>query len=515
MSGPGATETARAGQEASPVSQPPAGAAVPAREPQQASVVGMAFALTSASAAFLAHGRLVNGDGDLLRHILIGRYILGHGPRFADPFSFSRAGEPFLAYEWLSQVAYAGAHAAAGFAGVVALAALLIGGAVALVVAYVRRDGGDPWLALVTGAAAVVLNQSHWIARPHLFSYLALAALPHALLSRRRLLWTSLLFAFWANLHPGFLYGAVMVGAWGAGEWIDEIRAGRPRLSALRTSAAPFVVALAASLLNPFGWALHVHAMTWMGSQTVAQVNEFQALIAFSPEGLPFMAVCGLLVLGLAAQKEWPGWRPLLVTAAAFMGALSARRNTAMFALFALPVMARALTPLVRQLHAGLVGRMREEFARSDTRGWRLGLGVGTLLVALLLTDGRTQRITIVPDQPSPDVFPAAAVRYAREARLGGRLFSQYSWGGYVLYAWPGQRLFVDSMADFFGDDLVKEYGTIVSAERGWKELMDHYGFSLVLVRPDAPLVEALKETPQWRVAHEDSVAVLLVRAGT
>ena len=134
---------------------------------QRASVVGLSFAVVASVAAFLGNAKLLNGDGDLIRHVVIGQYILRHGPRFADPFSFSRPGEPFLAYEWLSQVAYASTHAIAGFPGVVALAAVLIGSAIALVVAYVRRTGGDPWLATVTGAAAAILTQPHWLARPH------------------------------------------------------------------------------------------------------------------------------------------------------------------------------------------------------------------------------------------------------------------------------------------------------------------------------------------------------------
>ena len=70
---------------------------------RRASVVGIAFAVTVLGVALFGHGRLINGDGDLARHLVTGRAILRHGPRFADPFSFTRPGESFLAYEWLSQ----------------------------------------------------------------------------------------------------------------------------------------------------------------------------------------------------------------------------------------------------------------------------------------------------------------------------------------------------------------------------------------------------------------------------
>ena len=474
------------------------------------SVAGLAFAMTAFAAAFLGSGKLLNGDGDLLRHLVIGRYILGHGPRFADPFSFSRAGAPFLAYEWISQVAYAGAEIVAGLPGVVALAALLIAGAVALVVSNVRR-GGDPWLATITGAAAALVSYPYWYARPHLFTFVAVAGLPLVLESRRRLLWLVPFFALWANLHPGFLYGLVMVAVWCAGEALDG-DIGRRGAPLVLHAAAPFAVAAAATLVNPFGWALHAHAIRWAGDATVRNIAEFRPLIAIAPEGVVFMAVTGLLIVGLAARKEWVGWKPLLVTGVAFFAALAVTRNAPLFAFFAMPVLARSLTPVVEGLPHRFLGGMRAEFSRSDAPGWRLGAAAGAVLVAVLIADGRTRRITLVPDEFSADVFPAAAVAYARDAGLDGRLFSEYAWGGYVLYAWPGQRVFVDSMADFFGAELVREYGDIISAKPGWRELLDEHGISVILVRPDATLVEALSGDRDWHVAHRDAVAVVIVK---
>src|SRR5690606_1593608 len=94
-----------------------------------------------------------------------------------------------------------------------------------------------------------------------------------------------------------------------------------------------------------------------------------------------------------------------------------------------------------------------------------------------------------------------------------GRLLSKYEWGGYVLYTWPGQRIFIDSMADFFGDELIGDYATLVRAAEGWRELLAEHDIALVLLAPDVPLVARLEEEPGWRVVHRDDVAVLLARA--
>jgi hypothetical protein len=477
-----------------------------------ASVVDLAFALAVVLIPLLAHGRLINADGDLARHIVIGGHILGHGPRFADPFSFTRGGEPFLAYEWLSQVNLALAHAAGGLPAVVLLAAFLLAGALALVVRFVRRDGGDPWLACVTGAVAVVLTYPHWIARPHLFSFLGLALLLHVLVPGRRTLWLVPLFAVWANLHPGFLYGLVMIGAWSAGLVLDDLRAGRRSWRLASARGLPLVAALGGSLVNPFGWTLHTHALGWMRSDAVQAVLEFMPLVVLTPEGAFFMLVMGAVIAGLSAHREFVGWPALLTFGVAFFGAIAVRRNGPLLALFALPIMARALTPLVRGLPGWVFGRMRAEFARSDRPGWRIGAAAAAAMVVLVAADSRIQRVTLLSDQFSPDVFPVAAVAHARDAGLDGRLLSEYAWGGYVLYAWPGQLIFMDSMADFFGDDLFREYREIIAARRGWQEKLVAHDIALVLLRPGAPLVDELRDDPAWAIAHEDDVAVLVAR---
>jgi hypothetical protein len=480
----------------------------------KASVVDLTFAMWVVAIPLLYHDRLLSGDGDLVRHIVIGRHILETGPRFADPFSFSRAGEPFLAYEWLSQITYASVHGLFGLAGVALLAALLIASALALVVAYIRRAGGDPGLAFVTGAVAAVLTYGHWLARPHLFTFVGTAALLHLLGTPRRILWLAPLFALWANLHPGFLYGLTMIAVWSVGSAIEDLLAGvRPRAVASRL-AAPFALALGGSLINPFGWTLHLHALAWMGSETARLVSEFMPLEVRSPNGLFFLAVVGAVVVGLAAQRKWVGWPMLLVFGAGVVAALAIRRNAALFALFALPLAARSLTPVVRELPSWALGRMRAEFERSDATGWRVGAAATALVATLLFIDARVDRVTLVPAEFSPAEFPVAAVANAREAGLQGRLLSHWTWGGYVLKHWPGQLLFVDSMADFFGDDLVREYTQLHHALPGWKERLASRDFSLVLFPPDVPLVGQLRRAPGWHVAHEDDVAVLFVRTG-
>jgi hypothetical protein len=480
--------------------------------PRRASVVDLTFAIWAPVIALLFHDRLLNGDGDLARHIVVGRHILSEGPRFADPFSFTRTGEPFLAYEWLSQVMYAGIHALAGLPGVAVTAAFMLAGSFTLVALYVRRHAKDPLLAFLTGTAAALLTNPHWLARPHVVTLVALPVLLHALHARRRLPWIAVLFAAWSNLHPGFLYGLVMVALWALGLAFEDLKNGaRPRV-VLRDRIRLPAVAAVATLANPFGWSLHIHALGLLGNETTKLIDEFMPLDLFSVHGVVFVVVFGLMVAALAAHKEWVGWHVLLVLGAASVAALAGRRYAPTFAVFALPLAVSAVGPVVRGLPAWVFGRMRAEFARSDRPGGRLGLIAAALLVALLPVNARLRGVTILPRKFSEEVFPEAAIRTAREAGVSGRLLSEYTWGGYVLYTWPGQRLFVDSLSDFFGDDLIREYIMLRDATDGWEDSLEAREISVVLLHPEAPLIDELRVRSGWQVVHVDSVAVLLVR---
>jgi hypothetical protein len=477
----------------------------------KASVVDLTFAAWVVLIPLMFHHRLLNGDGDLIRHIVIGRHILAAGPRFADPFSFTRAGEPFLAYEWLSQVILALVHDAVGLPGLAFLAAILTAASLALVVAYVRRRTGDPALAFITGAVAGVMVYAHLLARPHLFTFVGTAVLLHLLESRHRVLWLIPLFALWANLHPGFLYGLIMLATWSVGRALEQVRAGtRPRTIIVEGST-PFLLAFGASLVNPFGPSLHAHAVAWARTDAARLVVEFMPLDPTAPQGLLFLAVVGILVAGLAAARQWVGWHVLLVFGAAVVGAIAVRRNAALFAFLALPLVTAGLAPVVRGLPVGWLGRMREEFARSDRRGWHAGALAAVALAVVLALDSRMDQVAIVPTEFSPEVFPAAAVSHAREVGLEGRLLTHWTWGGFVLATWPGQLLYVDSMADHFGEELVLEYVQIYHAHRGWRDRLAFREFSIVLLPPSAPVVEELRRTSHWEVAYEDDVAVLLV----
>lgn len=467
----------------------------------------------------LAGGALLNADGDVARHIRLGEWMIeARAVVERDLFSFTRAGEPFLDFEWLSQVVYAAAHRAGGLPAVAAFAGLLLGAAYALLYRFLRGQGVDPLLALGATALGAFCGTLHWIARPHLFSILATVLLL-ALLERpgrRRLVPIALLFALWANLHGGFLFGLILIALYAAGDaaesWLDRDArtAWRRRL---RDHAAALVVAASATLANPAGPRLLAHVASFFGDDVVLDATvEFRSPDFHEPNTWPLLLALLLVLAALALRRGRPPLPWLLVILVSTAFALLAARNAALFGITAVPLAAMAADAGWRR--AGRLARARRALAFGDAGG-RLGpwAAVGAaLLLLLVLRGGEAWGRRLLPASFDPARFPVAAVAAARAAGLEGRIFNEFGWGGYLVYAWPEQRVFIDGQTDHYGADLVRDYQRVTGLEPDWRAVLDRWRIEHVLVPARSRLGAQLAREPGWRIAYCDATAVLLTR---
>ena len=156
-------------------------------------------------------------------------------------------------------------------------------------------------------------------------------------------------------------------------------------------------------------------------------------------------------------------------------------------------------------------GRFGATAADTSTLPWALPVAV--VLLALAGAGGRAGSLPLIRDEFDDTIFPVAAVAKARKARLEGRLFSEFAWGGYLVYAWPEQKIFIDGGTDFFGEDLFREYGTIKQMAPGWRNKMSQRDISLMLLRRESTLAHELARDGRWSLWHCDSLAVLFRRS--
>lgn len=491
--------------------------------------------LTAVLVAFFAcivlGHQALNSDGDLPRHLRVGQEILAHGLFHADRFSWTMSGQPFVPYEWGSEVLYALAHRVAGMPGVLALMGVSLALAYFLLNRLLERLGVDPLLAFGTALAAALASSPHWLARPHVFSFPAIVALlwlleaptnaaaprrPHGRLDLSPL-WALLVFAVWANLHAGFLFGLALIGFYLAGDllatWREPFR--RDHLAALRRRALLLAAGIVGTCLNPSGLGIITHVASYFGKTWLVDITlEMRSPDFHRLSARIFLVLLLAVIAVLALVRRHLPWPHLVTLLGTTYFALFSGRHIELWALTGFPLVAVHADPEWRRIAGLRLSRLRLAFAAgtSAARAGVWSLAGGCLLWTVAIHGGHAAGLQLLKDRFDPTVFPVNLVRRARSADVRGRMFNDFVWGGYVLYAWPEQKVFIDGQTDFYGEPLSKLYVSIRAAQPGWDRRLDSLGVSIVLLPDEAPLSRWLMASDNWVVADSADGAVRFAR---
>ena len=463
---------------------------------------------------------MVNADGDPARHIRHGQTILDQNDVIRnDPFSFTKPGEPFVGFEYGSQILLTLGHEVGGTAGMAVFAALVIAGSLSLLLWWLLRRGVDPLLAIATTMAVAILTNIHWLARPHVFSWPLTIALVAMLESERlpRWPWFAALFVLWVNLHGAFVFGWILIGMYLAGHvaegiWSRDPSARSVELARAKALVAVLSVTVLASLVNPYGWHLPQHVVQFFGDPWLRRLTqEFLSPDFHSRDLYPFLFSL-LGVMAILALRPRPHWTHLMVLMGTVGMALISQRNIVQFGLIAVPLMALDLNDIWKRRVGS--GRFATNFRAAALTGttWPWVAVTTALLLGLAVSRGSVADREVIPDGFSPVRFPVAAVAAARNADVEGRIINEFIWSGYILYAWPEMKVFIDGGSDFYGGELLRTHRDIMNAQTGWRDSLDAWEIDLTLTATGRPITEELLREAQWIPRFCDSTAVLLSR---
>ncbi|MCX7827147.1 MAG: hypothetical protein N2689_16580, partial [Verrucomicrobiae bacterium] len=290
---------------------------------------------------------MVATDGDACMHWRVGEDMLRsrHIVR-ADVYSHTMPGAPVITKEWLAQILFAAVGRAGGLYGLSVLGALVIATTFWLLHRQLLREGNDLLVATLVTLSAAWAGVIHWLARPHVFTFLMVLLWNDALRRFegdgrpvRLALTLATLMVFWANLHGAFLFGFLILGAYWLGATIEFIRppAAVPRVVARRKVVMLTIaglLALAASLINPNGWHLHQHNLQFMRSSYVTGLLfEHRPIDFHSPDAFGFLVWLAALIVALALRQRprLPASSVILIAGWTYL-ALYAARNVPLMA---------------------------------------------------------------------------------------------------------------------------------------------------------------------------------------
>jgi len=510
---------------------------------------------------------LVAGRSDMLRdpgtfwHVAAGYRMLAAGQVIReDTFSFTRAGQPWVADQWLAECGMALLHRLAGWDGLLLATATLLAGVYAWIGARLLRGGLHLLPAVLLLAVAMMAGSPQFHVRPLIATIVLLSATFGWLVDvesggrrLRQLWWLVPLFILWTNVHGGVLGGLGTVGLCIGGWWLSAAwglrqsgaRASRPRSEIVELTALLLTLA-ATTLASPYGLAMPREWLETLAVPLPNIIEEHARLDLTEPIGWGTLALAaGYLatLIGVFPRRPRITW---LVPLVWFLLALSRVRNAPLFAVTAvialsdmlphsrvgrwlqrrelLANVAEPCVPLLGTSSAGCKPLGRHCLFQAVAH-WRehgvshfkpLVLPAIVVAAAMMLQVGGV-RVPVVghdwarfdPARWPMELLPTLD-KINRSSPEGTRIFNDMNFGGFLIYHAPRLRIFVDDRCTLYGTKFLLDYDRARRADPAqiehWRQ---QYGFDYALVRTGDPFDHYLSNSAGWSLMERSPAATL------
>jgi hypothetical protein len=426
-----------------------------------------------------------------------------------DTYSYTFAGQPWIAKEWLGQVLLAAGYTVFGWNGVVFVTI----SAVALmmfILTWYLSAALKPMVTIAAALAITFLAGSVYNARPLIFSLPIIVLWTAALFGAARdrqapPFWLLTLIVLWANLHATFTFGFV-IAAFAGLDFLSRVRLSQPKLL-VKWIAFGLLCPLVA-MINPYG----VKAI--LATFTVASGNE---AVPFITEWSPFNAQTDHFSEGAL----------LIVVAALLLTGTRIRWTYAAFFIFTLHLFLAysrfqylwlLLIPIV------LAAEIAQQFPALSAQKWmaeardaleqtivRYVRRISGAIVACWLAVAAIF-LNFSAVTPSDTMSAAGALAFARAHNLSGNVLNSYNFGGTLIF--HGIKTYVDGRTDqLFLDgfsNAAAEMGT-PSGKPILRREIDERAIKWALLTADDSRIAFFNELAGWRKAYEDKFALIYV----
>lgn len=487
-------------------------------------------------------------DASICWHLQAGKNIAEtHSIPYTDLFSYTFPDKAWVAYEWLFDLVAYLLTQLGGYN----LLAVCISGFIGFVLIkmydYAREQGGSLALATVASLIGILASAIHWLARPHIVTFLGVTIFVAYLdkfenqkISAKKLLcYLTLMMILWVNCHPAFLLGIAITGVYFGISLISALicylkNEGIEKISkSIDKTKIYFVAGLSitiSTLVNPYGWNLHQYILSYLGGNTVLKnTDEFLSPVFHGDiHALCLEILFLMLVVGLSISKRKLSVPYLIIILAFIHLSLSAVRNIPLFALVCVPALGflyhkTNLKERMRPLEESLpklkepLQKITKPFIEFDIQEKLCKMRILSIvyfitMVIAACSGGSLLGVVNLSSGFNKTEIPTKTLDYIKENKLAyNKGFNFDNWGGLIRYNLD-QRVFIDDRADFYGEDFYIQYGKIVQTKPGWEKLLEENKIEWVLMPSNTLLVQALKEKKNWSLACEDAASSLFVR---
>lgn len=492
------------------------------------------FAITSAETIDLTLG----GD-DLGRHLKNGELLLSStapaGTASAllhtNFYSYTQPDLEFVNHHWLTGVIFFSVWKLGGFAGLNSFYILLGALVLALYLRMAHRAAGLA-LAVALALALMPILRLRASVRPEIFTLLMSGIFFWLLwkhyegsLSWRALLVLPALEVLWVNLHIGFIFGPIFIGAFLLGDLLErppksevaeanpwESKFYREKIRRAGRWSAILGLTVAATLLNPSGLQGAFYPFAIWTNYGIAMI-ENQSMSALQSQGykgeftLIELTMLALYLSFIPASVRALRFPLALLALAVVLGEMTwmAIRNQPILAYFSLAAIA---------INAGRGGFAQLLAAR---RKWVVPT-LALIMLGSVYYNGRQlwtrKQIVGLGLQPGRD----AAAKFFADSRVQGPILNNLNVSGYLIhYLFPQYRVYVDSRPEAYTVNFLQDFYQLpMTRETLWGRLLDQYAFNAIFFSWasawENDFLERRSADPAWAPVFFDRTAIILLK---
>jgi len=485
------------------------------RTARAASWLNIAVGLLGPAVLFALFSHTVT-DTDLWGHLRFGLDFLDSGRVIRpDIYSYTTGDQLWYNHEWLAEAVFAAIYRLTGATGLIWLKLLMATGVGVIMYRGLRVAQLAPLRAwAMVALSAVGLTAGMGTVRPHLFTYVAFAALLYILVraeagQTRGLIILPALFIIWTNSHGGFLAGVAVTILWTLTSLIraavERAQTGQWPVRRILIAAGTALGCLLATLVNPYG------ASLWrflLETATVPrpEITEWQPILITSPFGLAYLT---LIAVGSGALLSSRQSQRNLFRILGFIGfalaPLVAVRHTALFAI--------AMPLLVAPDLSSAWSRLRQRARTNPQQSTLMLLLAGVILTTAVLLGMAWYRGRCL--EVDPKYYPVEAIEILRRGNATGNMAVHFNWGEYFIWQLgPGIQVSIDGRREtVYSEDTYNDTINFMYCRGTWDAVLSKYDSELALVPAESAAANLLRLLPGWITIHQDEIGALFVRS--
>lgn len=484
-------------------------------------------------------------DSDFWWHISTGRYIVETGSiPDKDPFTYTEnlqenknlmpERENFILKQyWLGQIIFYLIYQYAGPKGMIILRASILFMVLLLVLWRLTRLKVSFYITFAF-IFLVYLDLTRFIGeRPVLFTIL-FTPLVFIILEEFREKKSKIIFLLlplmllWANLHGGFITGAIIIAVYmifeGTKILLKKVSYTRSELTIFYAAT---ILALGASYINPTGWYAFSIALSHKYKFLETGIQEYQSpfylyLNKLSSFDYGFFPMAFLFPVILLLRNKKMDVTHVILLAGLFTMAAKTGRYSIYYVSIAAIVLGKETDILFQKLFIRIPERIFEKLISA--------FAILTLVSAIFFSIGVFKFQWLRLDIAKGLTVPELSVNFIETNKLEGNICNSSTYGGYVTWRlYPWKKTFIDTR--WLNYTLQQEYAWVMNAVQSlsgkkldedkkplWKRLLDNYNVNFILfdtldVHGTVPkLLLTLTEEEEWVPIYAEPIAVIFIR---